>query len=121
MTTTSTARTAESAARNFDRPAGDFHTMNNQNAVKKQIKFAVVMYGGGSLAIYINGVAQELLKLAQATTEPNNGFDGTTLIYRKVALLLSDDREAFDEVGKLQEEIADLNKKAKMPSAKAEF
>ena len=34
---------------------------------KKEIRFAVVMYGGVSLAIYINGVAQELLRMVKAT------------------------------------------------------
>lgn len=84
--------------------------MSSVETIKKQIKFAVVMYGGGSLAIYINGVAQELLKMAQATNSPNNDFSGTTLIYRKIALLLSGNREAFDQVEKFQEEIAELSK-----------
>lgn len=33
----------------------------------QEIRFAVVIYGGISLAIYMNGVAQELLKLVYAT------------------------------------------------------
>ena len=33
----------------------------------QEVRFAVVMYGGVSLAIYINGVAQELLRLVRAT------------------------------------------------------
>lgn len=33
----------------------------------QEVRFAVVMYGGSSLAIYINGVAQELLRLVRAT------------------------------------------------------
>ncbi len=33
----------------------------------QEIRFSVVMYGGVSLAIYINGVAQEFLKLVRAT------------------------------------------------------
>lgn len=35
--------------------------------IGREIRFAVVMYGGVSLAIYINGVAQELLNLVRAT------------------------------------------------------
>jgi patatin-related protein len=35
----------------------------------KEVRFAVVMYGGVSLAIYINGIAQELLSLARSTGE----------------------------------------------------
>ncbi len=48
--------------------------MNNpspQTTHKQEVRFAVVMYGGVSLAIYINGVAQELLRLVRATA-PNN-------------------------------------------------
>jgi patatin-related protein len=36
---------------------------------EQEVRFAVVMYGGVSLAIYINGVAQELLRLVRATAE----------------------------------------------------
>lgn len=36
--------------------------------VQKEIRFAVVLYGGISLAIYINGVAQELFKMVRATS-----------------------------------------------------
>ena len=31
----------------------------------QEIRFAVVMYGGVSLAIYINGIAQELLRMVR--------------------------------------------------------
>jgi patatin-related protein len=69
----------------------------NSNNVK-EIRFAVVMYGGVSLAIYINGIAQELLKMSRSTTA---GVDAKTLkstdaIYRKVSLLLSN-REKLNE------------------------
>jgi patatin-related protein len=33
----------------------------------QEIRFAVVMYGGSSLAVYMNGVAQELLRLVRST------------------------------------------------------
>ena len=36
---------------------------------KQEVRFAVVMYGGVSLAIYINGVAQELLRLVRSTAQ----------------------------------------------------
>jgi hypothetical protein len=39
-----------------------------------EVRFAVVMYGGVSLAIYINGVAQELLNMVRATA-PNTADD----------------------------------------------
>ncbi|MEP6924628.1 MAG: patatin-like protein [Pyrinomonadaceae bacterium] len=72
-----------------------------QNQYDKQIKFAVVMYGGGSLAIYINGVAQELLKLAQATADTGNAnLIGTSQIYRKIALVLSGSLSGHEEFTK---------------------
>jgi patatin-related protein len=35
--------------------------------VRKEVRFAVVLYGGASLAIYINGVVQEMFHLVRAT------------------------------------------------------
>ena len=32
-----------------------------------EVRFGIVMYGGVSLAVYINGVAQELLGLVRST------------------------------------------------------
>lgn len=66
---------------------------------EREIRFALVMYGGVSLAIYMYGVALELLNLVKATapavpgnTEPGDlAFpdDPTTLpVYRKLARLL---------------------------------
>ncbi len=68
-------------------------------APEREIRLAVVMYGGVSLAIYIYGVAQELLNLVKATApaEPASSDPGrlafaeddTTLpVYRKLARLL---------------------------------
>ncbi len=34
----------------------------------QEVRFAVVMYGGVSLAIYINGIAQELLRMVRSTS-----------------------------------------------------
>ncbi|HEV8138413.1 MAG TPA: patatin-like protein [Pyrinomonadaceae bacterium] len=75
---------------------------------KKEIRFAVVMYGGVSLAIYINGVAQELLRMVKATApsaEDENvarnleecGKKGTEAVYRKLSYLMDDpaNRDAF--------------------------
>src|SRR6266404_2096846 len=51
----------------------------------QEVRFAVVMYGGVSLAIYINGIAQELLRLVRSTARDPAG-DGA---------LLHDDIEAL--------------------------
>lgn len=77
----------------------------------KEVRFAVVMYGGVSLAIYINGVAQELYRMVRSTAEtgksdegrpillagasaaePRNALKGTERVYRKLSYLLSDNR-----------------------------
>ena len=60
----------------------------------KEVRFAVVMYGGVSLAIYINGIAQELLRLVRATARNpvrSEAPAGTERIYRKLSYLLSGD------------------------------
>ncbi len=69
---------------------------------KQEVRFAVVMYGGVSLAIYINGVAQELLRLVRSTSstgrdaQGNNipiastSLTGTEKVYRRLSCLLSD-------------------------------
>ena len=87
---------------------------------KKEIRFAVVMYGGVSLAIYINGIAQEFLRLVRSTAEayesdgkrqalsaiPHQAGDdedtkaqkliGTERVYRKLSYLLSN-RNLLDQ------------------------
>ena len=54
---------------------------------RQEIRFAVVMYGGVSLAIYIHGVAQELLRLTRATSVPESELedDPVALIYRRMS------------------------------------
>lgn len=72
----------------------------------QEIRFAVVMYGGASLAIYMNGVAQELLRLVRATApavetqasgaesgDPTaalyQAVSGSEAVYRKLGRMLS--------------------------------
>jgi patatin-related protein len=57
---------------------------------RQEIRFALVMYGGVSLAIYIHGVAQELLRLARATSGADLGDDEAAKIYRKISTLVRD-------------------------------
>ncbi len=67
--------------------------------IQQEVRFAVVMYGGVSLAIYINGVAQELLRLVRATApDPNNSLaplrhvvTGSEAVYRRIGQLLRPD------------------------------
>jgi len=71
----------------------------------QEVRFAIVMYGGVSLAIYINGIAQELLSMVRSTPEPKNDpnvppatvepgkeLKGTRRVYKKLSHLLSDER-----------------------------
>jgi patatin-related protein len=58
-----------------------------------EIRFGVVMYGGVSLAIYINGVANELFEMACATPRlgvilDRAGESATRDIYRRLAWLM---------------------------------
>src|SRR5687767_4906959 len=78
-------------------------TDNFNGVIDKEIRFAVVMYGGVSLAIYINGVAQELLKMVRATSPVNKASElkSTEKIYHQIACLLSD-KKLLDEVSKLK-------------------
>ncbi|RNA64048.1 patatin-like protein [Prosthecochloris sp. ZM_2] len=54
-------------------------------AIDKEIRFAVVLYGGVSLAIYMNGIAQELLNMVRATSENPRPQNGTADVYASVA------------------------------------
>ena len=64
---------------------------------QREVRYAVVMYGGVSLAIYINGVAQELFQLSLSTaTSPGASGEplepepkGTAATYRMLARLLT--------------------------------
>lgn len=62
---------------------------------EQEVRFAVVMYGGVSLAIYINGIAQELLRMVRSTADlpPGESLKGSELIYRKLGQLLHPGRE----------------------------
>ena len=92
----------------------------------QEVRFAIVMYGGVSLAIYINGIAQELLRLVRSTAEAGKLKDGkrvtlsgsrtdpkTTLVsrptervYRQLSYLLSD-KSLLEECRKLAEQQED--------------
>lgn len=58
-------------------------------AAQQEVRFAVVMYGGVSLAIYMNGISQELLRVVRATSDvPDAELSGTELVYRKLGRAL---------------------------------
>ncbi len=73
-------------------------------APTQEVRFALVMYGGSSLCIYMNGVAQEFLNMVRATapctamsTAPTTvgplNEESTEPVYRKVGQLLRYDAE----------------------------
>jgi len=60
-------------------------------AYEAEVRFGVVLYGGVSLAIYISGVANEMVEMVSAT--PRGGPDrrpsnGTKEVYRRLAWLV---------------------------------
>jgi patatin-related protein len=63
-----------------------------ENLYAQEVRFGVVMYGGVSLAIYINGVTNELYEMALATPKAgDNANTGRTRdVYRKASYLLRD-------------------------------
>ncbi|HEX6715699.1 MAG TPA: patatin-like protein [Pyrinomonadaceae bacterium] len=89
----------------------------------QEIRFAIVMYGGVSLAIYINGIAQELLSLVRSTAQAGRDKDGTRVclsgsttdpndqlalrpterVYRQLSYLLSNKR-LLEECRRLAQE-----------------
>lgn len=65
------------------------------DALEKEVRFAVVMYGGVSLAIYINGVTQELMNMVRASARSRDSggseyhiaqtsLSGVEAVYREV-------------------------------------
>jgi hypothetical protein len=68
---------------------------------KTEVRFAVVMYGGVSLAIYMNGIAEEMLRMVRATATrdaehnpliPYDELDAVEQVYRKIACCHGDAR-----------------------------
>jgi patatin-related protein len=67
-----------------------------QWAPVQETRFAVVIYGGVSLAIYINGVVQEMLRMVRSTASSDGqnplltAPTGTEAVYRKLGQILGD-------------------------------
>jgi patatin-related protein len=61
----------------MDPPAGP-PSQAQSAVVAKEIRFSVVMYGGVSLAIYMNGVTQELLHMVRSTARTSWGEEQGT-------------------------------------------
>ena len=75
-------------------------------ALEQEVRFAVVMYGGVSLAIYINGVAQELYRLVRSTAPADQYVEAVKRDDVDQRLYLADSEldgseHAYREVGQL--------------------
>jgi len=73
--------------------------LGNKDA-EREVRIAIVMYGGTSLAIYMNGIAQEFLQLVRATSstaDPSEALASTARVYRKLAHSLGGTR--LEEIG----------------------
>lgn len=58
-----------------------------------EVRFAVVLYGGVSLAIYMNGIAQELLRMVRGSSDlPDEDLTEGELIYRDLSRELAGKR-----------------------------
>lgn len=84
----------------------------------QEVRIALVLYGGVSLAIYINGVVQELLALVRATAPSSAAGDGsetplladqelsgTERVYRTLGKMLSWEMEPGDSLPKDEQPI----------------
>ncbi len=84
--------------------------------VVREVRFAVVLYGGVSLAIYINGVAQELLKMVRATAPhpdlpdrallAEHELRGTERVYRRLGQILNAPSAQRDRIAQLTHDAA---------------
>src|SRR6266480_1973975 len=84
-------------------------TSDGETDVEREVRFAVVMYGGVSLAIYINGVTQELLRMVRATARANPQPSGDRMLFAREELSASE--KVYRDVAKL------LDKKAGFKNA----
>lgn len=64
-------------------------TANNRD-VEREIRFAVVIYGGVSLTIYINGVVQEMLHLVRSTADDPGELSPVEKVYRELAMVVGE-------------------------------
>src|SRR5688572_940570 len=68
---------------------------------EQEVRFSLVLYGGVSLAIYMFGIARELLQLVRATASSNaEDLEGSAKIYRRISQHLGAGRTWFEEPAK---------------------
>src|SRR5277367_2437579 len=68
--------------------------MSDESLIEREVRFAVVIYGGVSLTVYINGIVQEMLNMVRSTAK-SGGAGSVTLtplqrVYRELAHLVGE-------------------------------
>lgn len=58
---------------------------NEFEDIEREVRFAVVIYGGVSLTIYINGIVQELMNMVLSTARPSARLTNLQHVYRDLA------------------------------------
>lgn len=66
--------------------------------IREEIRFGVVLYGGVSLAVYINGVTQELYRLVRSTAVDPATLTGTEKVYQDLSAALGGARFVVDVI-----------------------
>ncbi|SMO93965.1 patatin-like protein [Paracoccus laeviglucosivorans] len=68
-------------------PTADPHA--ESLSITHEVRFAIVLYGGTSLAIYMHGVSQELLRMVRGSAEiPLDDLDPVERIYRELSVTM---------------------------------
>ncbi len=62
--------------------------------IEREVRFAVVIYGGVSLTIYINGIVQELLNMVLSTARPSAQLTQLQNVYRDLAYRVGEPKDA---------------------------
>jgi patatin-related protein len=83
--------------------------------LEREVRFAVVIYGGVSLAIYINGIVQEMLHLVRSTAVEETELSPVEQVYRKLANRVGTPDRANDGVIPVQAQTGKRTSKASSP------
>ncbi len=70
-----------------------------RNQIEREIRFAVVIYGGVSLTIYINGIVQEMLHLVRSTADDADNLSPVELVYHELATKVGEPEHSMRQPG----------------------
>jgi hypothetical protein len=74
--------------------AGSTAVKGEFDDIEREVRFAVVIYGGVSLTIYINGIVQELLNMVLSTARPSVQLTRLQHVYRDLAYRVGEPKDA---------------------------